>query len=162
MRLWVAIAAWTLVPFGVIGLLWSLVDFSLAGTLINVVLIVIGLHDIVQLRHLGQEPRRWRSLAVTQLLIGLIIGGSLLWLRHGIGDSELWQTTRSEVIEALVKITGAPRRDAIQAVDQSFAVVDWGLLIGGVAVLLSQLWMAVKAWRLADAPRVPPPLPKRH
>lgn len=159
MRFWVALTAWTLAPFGALGLVWSLIDFSLYGIAINAVLTAIGVHDIVQLRKIGQEPLRWRSLAITQALIGVIICGSLLWLRHGIEASEFWQNIRGEVFDKLMQVPGTTRSIANQAVDRSFAVLDWGLLIGGIIILLSQFWTAFKVWRLADKPQVPPLLP---
>lgn len=160
MRIWIAIAAWTLVPFGAIGLVWSLIDFSLWGIFINAVLMGIGAHDIWQLKKVAHEPGRWRWMAATQVLLGLIIAISMAWLGMTVTTTAMWQESVQSAREVMVNTLGANPYELDLAIKRSSAIMKWGLIIGSVLVFLSQVWVGIKLMRLSRS-STPPPLPAK-
>lgn len=158
MRFWITIAAWTLAPFGAVGLLFSLIVVSVTGVVINVIVIAIGIHDIIQLRRVEQEPQRWRYLAATQAFIGLLIGGLLVKLGLGVAENEAWKRSEAAIVDMMRQLTAADTALIKESMANSLAIMEWGLVICGVLLLLSQLWIAYRAYRLANAKPMPPPL----
>ncbi|WOO42172.1 hypothetical protein [Rubellicoccus peritrichatus] len=150
MRIWILITAWTLIPFGIIGLLVSLLSLSIPGILINLALVAIGALDLRNLKRAAQSPAIWNHIALTQFALGLIIGGSCAYLGFTILETDSWQQATETASELL-----GNQPEFEQALEQSSLIMKWGLVIGGVIILISQIIVSIRLRRMT---KLPPPL----
>lgn len=151
MRIWILITAWTLIPFGAIGLLLSLPSFSIAGLIINPVLIAIGVLDLRSLKQVDQNPSIWNRIALTQFALGLVIGTSCMMLGFTILETEVWKEATAAVSEIL-----GNQPEVEEALERSSLIMKWGLVIGGAIIFLSQVIVSCRLHRLS---KKPPKLP---
>lgn len=149
MRVWILITAWTLIPFGSLGLLVSLLIFSLLGILVNGLLVILGVLDINSLKRVHTDPLAWRRIAITQSLLGVVIAISMATLGFTIIESNTWRETTTSIKEILGQPYGID-----EAFAQSAAIIHWGLVISGALILFSQALIAVKLLKLSKTPPV--------
>jgi len=143
-------AAWTLLIFGLLGLVASLWWFSPTGIGVNGLLMVLGWLDIHSLSEAVARPARWRRIAWTQSLLGVIIAGSMAWLGWTLPDSPTW----IEAMEVMRQLYGNPP-GIEEALAFTGSFFKWAMLAAGGLIIASQGWLA---WRLVRMSKVPPAL----
>lgn len=161
MATWIRLAAWILIAFALPGLAYSATKLDPLGAAANAAFLAIGALDLHHLKLAERDPRRgWSRIVWTQAALGFLIAGSMVWMGQTATRPEYLLKAR-EILEEFVG-QPVPEANWKEAVARSQVILTWGMGLGGLVVLATQLNFCRKIRTRAKEPlsRQPPPLPK--
>ena len=153
LHIWIAFAGWTLIIFGLIGLLALFWQFSLSALAINLILILIGALDLRNLKRAHTAPKpAYLQIVMTQFILGLIISGSLVWMGLSFPNSEIY----NQLANQLTPLFGqSPEKQ--QLLDNLSQIMRWGLPLGAAIIMASQIVVCRAIYKRT---KIPPSLAK--